>query len=618
MGSSPDNRPRFISSFTNALPFFYFHHIIDADNALLTVEVIGPNLSFTFSHARAKGFSGPAAVAARLTCKTVGFLSLVRGDDRHVLALAQSGHGGGKRGDLLDAPLDSPVLPNLLWARRVARLGALLGLKMASHRDTGRLSGDTVVTGVDGLPTLLKDHNYGLFQGGHVEVKLVVYAVCTMLKEFGITTDFDNITTVQLRKLRRVRWEDGSRPEFEVYFSREQCAKCRMVADALSAITGLRIALCWKDRLVKMIYTPQKAKRAPTSNTRETGPTAAAAGSVNGDTMSVSDIIEIDEDDDDELGEVISISGTSENTVDLTRGDDLVRSEVDLTLRADSILERRGLPVDLTLHEEFGDIIAPAEQDDANTAGQAVATLARSQGALNLAHLVRAKSAIIPTVERDINKPLPATPVTEFPDPPGTDDFLSGAHRIATLRARSLQHPSRVPPTPRVLRFSEPSRKRRLSSPAILSGRQKNRRIAFGNIPERELRASPSLEADDEASSSDEGFPDITPTKQRSQHLQPSIETDDGESSSEESIPHILPAQRRPSAAFIRNRSSHIFAARDARTGTTHTTTTTTAINQLLTPPKTPLETGQAPEREALTPTRQIVERTFSASPSPF
>jgi hypothetical protein len=83
--------PRFISSFTNRIPFFYFHNIIDADNALLSVEVIGPNLAFTFSHRRARGVHTPGKIAARLQNKVVGFLATIKGEDRHVLALAESG-----------------------------------------------------------------------------------------------------------------------------------------------------------------------------------------------------------------------------------------------------------------------------------------------------------------------------------------------------------------------------------------------------------------------------------------------------------------------------------------------------------------------------------------------
>lgn len=251
----------------------------------------------------------------------VGFLATIKGEERHVLALAESGHGAGKQGDLLDAPMDSPILANDVWARRTVRIGELIGCPMKSPFDHGRRNGDEIVTSVvTGEQSTLREEMGGMFQASHVEVKLAVYAVCAMLQEFNITTDFDNVTLAQMRKLRRVKWKDGTRPSFEVYFSRKNCPRCAKLVDALEDITGLQIALCWKPRLVKMTYGPGRTM------SKQARPAAAAPVA----SSSSDEIIDI-EDDDDELGNTDGSAGDS-NTVDLTSDDHgNARSLIDLT-----------------------------------------------------------------------------------------------------------------------------------------------------------------------------------------------------------------------------------------------------------------------------------------------
>lgn len=244
--------PNFNSSFISGHPFFYFLHRIDVQNATLTVEVIGPNLTFTFTHSRAIRSEGctPSDIGSALERKTVGFLALVKkGDNRHILAWAESGHGLGRSGDLLDAPNGSPVLASELWTRRVIRVGNILGIKMNRSFDNMNNSAD---------PSLDVE---GSFQGSHVEVKLAVHAAWVMLETFNITKELDHVTKEDLQKLKGIKWGNGSEPSFEVYFSRKNCPTCGNIVKGLSELTGIEIKMIWKDRLtLKQYYKPPKNK----------------------------------------------------------------------------------------------------------------------------------------------------------------------------------------------------------------------------------------------------------------------------------------------------------------------------------------------------------------------
>lgn len=197
--SSPDS-----VDFDPSTPFFYFYHIVDPSAATLTVQVIGPNLTHTFHHARARQHVGPAAISSRLARKTTGFLALSSHPRRRtVLAWAESGHGASPFGDLLDSRRQPGVLSNEVWTRRVVGVGALLGLSMEQPFDTmGMRAADGV--GADAM-----DRLRGVFLGSHVEVKLAVHAVYVLLRIFGLAPEADlasgAISRRQLRRLRAVR-----------------------------------------------------------------------------------------------------------------------------------------------------------------------------------------------------------------------------------------------------------------------------------------------------------------------------------------------------------------------------------------------------------------------------
>ncbi|KAJ4174982.1 hypothetical protein NW754_005402 [Fusarium falciforme] len=231
--------PTFLSSIETQPPPSTFTMPSTPETATLKVMVLGANLTFNFAHKRALRVVRPSQIAKQLENKTTGFLALVTcSRERVVLVAAESGHGAGRFGDLLDP--QKGVLRNDIWTRRVIAFGKTLGLRMNRSFDG---MGRAAVTKVDGV-----------FLGSHVEVKLAVHGICVLLNMFGITKDYDNITVEQLGQLRTARWEDGSRPIFEVYFSRKHCHPCRSLIRKLSEMTGVPIRLLWKHRLIPKTY----------------------------------------------------------------------------------------------------------------------------------------------------------------------------------------------------------------------------------------------------------------------------------------------------------------------------------------------------------------------------
>ncbi|CAG9993511.1 unnamed protein product, partial [Clonostachys byssicola] len=109
----------------------------------------------------------------------------------------------------------------------------------------------------------------GVYQGGHVEVKLATYAIFAMLEFFGITDDLNNVTRRHLEQLKTASCTDRSRPRFEIYFSRKNCARCGLFAQALEEITGISMKLCWKERLAQKEYPKRKKRPYPPFQRRD-------------------------------------------------------------------------------------------------------------------------------------------------------------------------------------------------------------------------------------------------------------------------------------------------------------------------------------------------------------
>ncbi|KAM5353874.1 hypothetical protein ACJ41O_000524 [Fusarium nematophilum] len=384
--------PTFVSSISAGCPPLYFFHVVDPEAATLTVQVLGTNLTLKFTHGRAKQIPlKSSSISSQLDNKTVGFVALVsRSTERIVLAAAESGHGSGRFGDLLDP--EPGVLANSVWTKRVIAVGKLLGFNMRRPFD-----------GMGRAPLALHE---GIFLGSHVEVKLAVHGICVLLETFGITRDFDSVTLEQLNELRDARWDDGSRPVFEVYFSRKHCHPCRSLVQKLAEATGVTIRLLWKHRLIMKTYAvtckrvggngrsqddrPEEEEEQPVFDTQDFD-----FGDVLPDDSDVETIP--DDDDDDEPKE----------TIDLTRS-----ASPDDALAGDYI-------------DGFAYRVGQLESSpDGATA--AIVEFARA--------VQRHSSNQSRQSVENINKPLPATPVFMAPAEMATESSSSERHTFPRVR----------------------------------------------------------------------------------------------------------------------------------------------------------------------------------------
>ncbi|KAF5588922.1 hypothetical protein FPANT_6482 [Fusarium pseudoanthophilum] len=367
--------PVFVSAISNPSPLIYFHHVIDPDTTKLTAQVLGANISFVFSHRRAKNFLCRSTLEAQLENKTTGFISIVSATSRRVvLAAAESGHGLGKYGDVLDKKRG--ILPNSIWTRRVVSMGKALGMNMRSPFDD---------------PTGCRRGNMeGIFRGSHVEVKLAVHGICVLLQTFEITKDFNNVTMKQLNQLRQARWEDGSRPVLEVYFSRKYCKPCKSLVQKLQDATGVTIRLVWKPRLVmkKYIVRPIDRNRKP------------------GEPLQAQEF----EPQDYDFGDVLP----DDSDIEVISDDESAKEEVD---KIDLTHIRSTSPI--SWNQEIDDYLdglayrVGQMQDCPEGARSAIVEFASIR--------VNAKKSL--DVAK-VSKPLPATPVIEAPA-----DFLEGDDR---------------------------------------------------------------------------------------------------------------------------------------------------------------------------------------------
>ncbi|KAF9775518.1 hypothetical protein IL306_006368 [Fusarium sp. DS 682] len=399
--------PAFVSAISNPSPLIYFHHVIDAETTKLTVQVLGANISFVFSHRRAKAFVSKSKIENQLENKTAGFIAVVSAKtQRVVLAAAESGHGLGKYGDVLDKK--TGILPNSIWTKRVVAMGKTLGMNMKRPFDNpARRAGNTE----------------GIFLGSHVEVKLAVHGICVLLQTFGITKDFDKVTMQQLKQLRHARWEDGSRPVFEVYFSRKHCQPCKSLVQKLQEATGIAIRLVWKDRLVMKKYILRPVNRDPKLSKSQQVPEFDPQDYDFGDILPDDSDIEVIPDDEDPKEEI--------DQIDLTH----IRSTSPVSWNQELDDYMDGLAY------RVGQI-----EDCPEGAQSAIVSFAKMKANNN-------KKKVLSST--DVSKPLPATPVIEAPT-----DFLEGGersrHRHMFPRAQRLFHASRDKDSSRV-RSASPS-----------------------------------------------------------------------------------------------------------------------------------------------------------------
>ncbi|KAL6818744.1 hypothetical protein GGI42DRAFT_310618 [Trichoderma sp. SZMC 28013] len=365
----PRELPEFDAAFRDTTSSCYFHHIIDVDDATLRVEVLGPNLAYTFRHERAKELRLTASVISkRLEAKVTGFLALRTGRNqkRVVLAWAQSGHGIGRLGDLLDP--DPSVLPNDVWTKRAINMGRALSLRM-------RRPYDGIISRTMGV------RMDGVFQGSHVEVKLAVHAICILLSSFGITQDLDNVSPEHLRALRQASWDDGSKPAFEIYFSRKNCHFCGKFVRRLQNATGITLKLIWRDRLVKKVYENKKMDSSKANHPQSQDAIQLDSDTVMTDDVHVVETIDLSSDHPIN-SEVVNLTGDS-NTIS-----DSPTPEQEINTRAPTDTYIEGLAYCVGQIDE-----CPASARDA------ILTLAAQQQ----------QQRRVVNLE-NISKPLPATP----------------------------------------------------------------------------------------------------------------------------------------------------------------------------------------------------------------
>ncbi|KAJ4855276.1 uncharacterized protein T069G_10834 [Trichoderma breve] len=402
----PRQLPEFDAAFRDAASSCYFHHIIDVDDATLRVEVLGPNLAYTFRHERAKELRLAASVISkRLEAKVTGFLALRTGRNqkRVVLAWAQSGHGISRLGDLLDP--DPSVLPNDLWTKRAINMGRALSLRMNRPYDG-------IVTRTMGV------RMDGVFQGSHVEVKLAVHAICILLSSFGITQDLDNVSPEHLRALRQASWDDGSKPAFEIYFSRKNCSFCGKFVRRLQNATGITLKLIWRDRLVKKVYENRRM-----DSSRANPPQSQDAIQPDSDTVMTDDVHVIE-------------------TIDLSSNHPMNSEVVNLTVDSNTISDsptpepefNTRAPTD-TYIEGLAYCVGQIDECPASARDAILALAAQQQQQRKATNL------------ENINKPLPATPEIA---PPGYAAAASAesedAVAMETVEAALATNPMLTPP----------------------------------------------------------------------------------------------------------------------------------------------------------------------------
>uniref|UniRef100_A0A8H7N4W4 Uncharacterized protein n=1 Tax=Bionectria ochroleuca TaxID=29856 RepID=A0A8H7N4W4_BIOOC len=282
----------------------------------------------------------------------------------------------------------------------------------------------------------------GRLPGGHVEVKLATYAIFAMLEFFGITEDLNNVTRRHLEQLKTASCTDRSRPRFEIYFSRKNCARCGLFAQALEEITGISMKLCWKERLAPKEYP--KRKKRPYSLYQRRAAVAELEATAGDEQM----VIDVDEDPDIEVDDDGYVEEDEDEimTIDLT----IDPSAIDLTGGDDC----EAMPtVDLTSDPAVATPEPPADNDNrvddyvsglAYCVGQfgEAATPART-AIVDLARLMKAHRGARTT--GGVRKPLPATEVTEEPE------FLLG-QPVSSIERILGSRPVRAPQATPILR----------------------------------------------------------------------------------------------------------------------------------------------------------------------
>ncbi|RDA89583.1 hypothetical protein CP533_3310 [Ophiocordyceps camponoti-saundersi (nom. inval.)] len=254
-----------------------FIHVYDSTTNTLKVvfqDCAEPRIIHKFSHqpaatppteiATATATPNSKEVETQQLNKVTGFLALP-GSLRKtsILAWAQSGYKAGPQTHL--ASSGSGTLSNSLWSKRVVRVADLLGVKIGNPNDSASRPLNSL--GDDEAEAIR-----GRYLAAHVEPKLAVHALYVLLKDF-LPKGRGRISLSHLRVLRNARWEDGSKPRFQIVISRGACIWCRRFVRTLANVSGIDLTIVVGQRLTKVEYasstrsrdnstpyTPRKAK----------------------------------------------------------------------------------------------------------------------------------------------------------------------------------------------------------------------------------------------------------------------------------------------------------------------------------------------------------------------
>jgi hypothetical protein len=243
----------------------------------------------------------------------------------------------------------------------------------------------------------------GVTKASHVEIKLAVHAIHVLLKTFAIAPENPRrLSRQHLERLRLARWEDGSRPAFEIYFSRKYCTFCKGFITRLEETTGISLQLRWRHRLVRYKYI-NRVDRHPGL--------WAAARDADAD-ADVLDVGEVPPDEEEVLSDEETVHGeiVELEMVDLTAEGSMARDNTVMEIPDDS-----PQPIDITTPSPrpSHQILDSYINGLAYCIGQIISSPSTARAAVvDLALKLRHQR------NNPVVKPLPPTPETEPPSAP--------------------------------------------------------------------------------------------------------------------------------------------------------------------------------------------------------
>ncbi|RDA83228.1 hypothetical protein CP532_5788 [Ophiocordyceps camponoti-leonardi (nom. inval.)] len=207
----------------------FFNYVVDSPQGL-TVRLFRCVSSHTFPHNPSPG-ANPISSRRAQEVKVTGFLALPDGPvGEKIIAWSKSGYGE------TSSPSVPPTLANDIWTRRVVKVADLLGMKTGTPFD---LAGESR----ENMTMEEARARKGRVRASHVEVKLAVHAIYVLLQIFLPKRKRRTMSIKTLKKLRGLRWDDGSSLAFRIVISRENCTWCGAFVRTLSRVTGVEMKI---------------------------------------------------------------------------------------------------------------------------------------------------------------------------------------------------------------------------------------------------------------------------------------------------------------------------------------------------------------------------------------